>query len=149
MTNTEHTSNIKVIATLKALPVLIFIATLIVLPALMIWDGNSERSLYYSVFGNALFPLIVVCAAIGSVSFIQMYRWRDAYLRHDAITLFRGWWDTWPITDLSNFYIATNWLGIRSLRAHIGNRDIELFKAYFVIEDVEVVLAKLQALQKQ
>jgi hypothetical protein len=149
MTNAERMSGITVLATLKNAPVLIWIAAaLFLLAAPVIWEGNPEGSLFYNVFGDAVVPMIMASAVIATASFIQMYRWRDAYLRHDAVKLYRGWWDSWPITAITHVYITTNWLGIRSLRARIGARDIELFKAYFAVEDVEEVLDKLKLLAR-
>ena len=116
---------------------------------MIVKDKPAHPGLYSNVFGDYVILVVLLGFAVGTASFVQMYRWRHAYLSHDSNTLYRGWRDKWPIADVTHFHITANSAGIRSLRARIGGSDIELFKAYFVIEDVEVVLAKLQALQKQ
>jgi hypothetical protein len=142
-------SNVTVLARLKSGPIFVWVGGSLLLSLLVIFkEKSTHRGLYFNVFGDYTVLIVLLCFAVGTASFVQMYRWRHAYLSHDSNTLYRGWRDKWSITGLSDAYIATNWLGIRSLRAQIGSRDVELFKAYFVIEDVEAVLEKLQALRK-
>jgi hypothetical protein len=148
MTSVERSPDFTVLGRLKATPILIWIAAILILAIAAILKGKFESSLYYHIFGDLLVPIFLVCVAVGLASFMQMFRWRDAYLRHDSNTLYRGGRNRWPISNVDEVYIATNWLGIRSLRARIGARDIELFKAYFAVEDADEVLDKLKLLAR-
>ncbi|MGL5839673.1 MAG: hypothetical protein ACRCY3_14355 [Sphingorhabdus sp.] len=150
MIDTTRLTNVSVLARLKTGPILVWIVGILFLIALVILKaGNPQGSLFYYVFGDFVVPIMLLCFAGGLASFVQMYRWRNAYLRHDSDTVYRGWWDSWPITTIMHVYIATNLLGIRSLRARIGAKDIELFKAYSAVEDVEEVLDRLKSLTGQ
>ena len=68
------------------------------------------------VFGDVVMTALMAGAAIGFVYFRRLWRWRNAYVRHDGVTLYRGGSARWPLALVRDVVRVKDGVGVESLR---------------------------------
>ncbi len=109
-----------VIARLKPKPLaagqllcLLALAALMAMQARGDTAGEVVRSI---VFGDVVMTALMAAAVIGFVYFRRLWRWRDAYVRHDGVTLYRGGSARWPLALVRDVVRVTDAVGAETLR---------------------------------
>lgn len=75
--------------------------------------GEVVRSI---LFGDPAMTALMAAAAGGLVWFRRLWRWRDAYVRHDGSMLYRGGSARWPLALVRDVVAARSGLGLETLR---------------------------------
>lgn len=75
--------------------------------------GEVVRSI---LFGDPAMTALMAGAAGGLVWFRRLWRWRDAYVRHDGSMLYRGGSARWPLALVRDVVAARSGLGLETLR---------------------------------
>jgi len=68
------------------------------------------------VFGDVVMTALMAVALLGFVYFRRLWRWRNAYVRHDGVTLYRGGSARWPLALVRDVVLAKDGVGVESLR---------------------------------
>lgn len=109
-----------VIARLKPKPLaagqflcLLALGALIAMQARGDTAGEVVRSI---VFGDVVMTALMAVAVVGFVYFRRLWRWRDAYVRHDGVTLYRGGSARWPLALVRDVLLVKDGVGVESLR---------------------------------
>jgi hypothetical protein len=109
-----------VIARLKAKPLAagqllsaLALAALVVAQARGDTAGEVVRSI---VFGDPAMTALMGVALVGLVWFRRLWRWRDAYVRHDGATLYRGGSARWPLALVRDVVLVRSGVGLETLR---------------------------------
>jgi hypothetical protein len=135
-----------VIARLRTAPLVAWQAgcfgLLILLLGELDWGGDPVDALWNMVFGQPL-----VLAGIAAVLTIWAYwlgvwRRRNAYVRHDGRTLYRGSAAAWPLIAIRDVTVVRGELGVKALRLVVDDDSEvtrELVKLYLLADRPEVV----------
>lgn len=75
--------------------------------------GEVVRSIF---FGDIVMTALMAGAVVGFIYFRRLWRWRDAYVRHDGVTLYRGGSARWPLALVRDVLLVKDGVGARSLR---------------------------------
>ena len=109
-----------VIARLKPKPLaagqllsLLALGALIAMQARGDTAGEVVRSI---LFGDIVMTAVMAVAVVGFVYFRRLWRWRDAYVRHDGVTLYRGGSARWPLVLVRDVLLVKDGVGVESLR---------------------------------
>jgi hypothetical protein len=109
-----------VIARLKPKPLaagqLLCALALAALIAMQARGGTAGEVVRSIVFGDVVMTALMAVAAIGFVYFRRLWRWRNAYVRHDGVTLYRGGSARWPLALLRDVVRVKDGVGVESLR---------------------------------
>lgn len=135
-----------VIARLRAAPLVAWHAgCLVVLVALLReleWGGVPVDAFRNMIFVH---PLVVLgIAALLTVwgYWLGVWRRRNAYVRHDGRTLYRGGAASWPLIAIRDVMIVRGELGVKALRLVVDDDSEvtrELVKLYLLADRPEVV----------
>lgn len=109
-----------VIARLKAKPLAagqllsaLTLAALMVAQARGDTAGEVVRSI---VFGDPVMTALMAAAVLAFVYFQRLWRWRDAYVRHDGSMLYRGGSARWPLVLVRDVVLVRSGVGLETLR---------------------------------
>ena len=75
--------------------------------------GEVARSI---LFGDLVMTVLMAVAALGFVYFRRLWRWRDAYVRHDGVMLYRGGSARWPLALVRDVVLVRDTVGVETLR---------------------------------
>lgn len=75
--------------------------------------GEVVRSI---LLGDVAMTALMVGAVLGFVYFRRLWRWRNAYVRHDGVTLYRGGSARWPLALVRDVVVVRDGVGVESLR---------------------------------
>ena len=75
--------------------------------------GEVVRSI---LFGDLVMTVLMAVAALGFVYFRRLWRWRDAYVRHDGVMLYRGGSARWPLALVRDVLLVRDTVGVETLR---------------------------------
>jgi hypothetical protein len=75
--------------------------------------GEVVRSIF---FGDIVMTALMAAAVVGFIYFRRLWRWRDAYVRHDGVTLYRGGSARWPLVLVRDVLLVKDGVGVESLR---------------------------------
>lgn len=75
--------------------------------------GEVVRSI---VFGDVVMTALMAVAVLGFAWFRRLWRWRNAYVRHDGVTLYRGGSARWPLALVRDVVVVRDGVGVESLR---------------------------------
>ena len=75
--------------------------------------GEVVRSI---LFGDLVMTVLMAVAALGFVYFRRLWRWRDAYVRHDGVMLYRGGSARWPLALVRDVVLVRDTVGVETLR---------------------------------
>ena len=75
--------------------------------------GEVVRSI---LFGDVVMTALMAVAVVGFIYFRRLWRWRDAYVRHDGVTLYRGGSARWPLALVRDVLLVKDGVGVESLR---------------------------------
>lgn len=68
------------------------------------------------LFGDGVMTAAMAAALLGLVWFRRLWRWRDAYVRHDGVTLYRGGSARWPLALVQDVVRVKDAVGVETLR---------------------------------
>jgi len=94
------------------------------------------------LFGDAVMTAAMAAAVLGFVYFRRLWRWRDAYVRHDGTTLYRGGSARWPLALVRDVVAARSGVGLETLRLVVDDDSEvtrELVKLVLLDGSVEAV----------
>ncbi|MGH6651991.1 MAG: hypothetical protein ACREB7_12770 [Sphingopyxis sp.] len=75
--------------------------------------GEVVRSIF---FGDVVMTALMAVAVVGFVYFRRLWRWRNAYVRHDGVTLYRGGSARWPLALVRDVVVVRDGVGVESLQ---------------------------------
>ena len=109
-----------VIARLKPKPLaagqLLCALALAALVAMQARGDTIGEVVRHIVFGDVVMTALMAAAAVGFAYFRRLWRWRNAYVRHDGVTLYRGSSARWPLALVRDVVLAKDGVGVESLR---------------------------------
>ena len=68
------------------------------------------------LFGDVVMTALMMAAALGFAYFWRLWRWRNAYVRHDGVSLYRGGSARWPLALVRDVVLAKDGVGVETLR---------------------------------
>ncbi len=106
------------------------------------WGGNAGDVVWNMVFGRPLVMLGIAAVLAGWAYWLSVWRRRNAYLRHDGVSLYCGGAHRWPLVLIRDVIVTRSEVGVRSLRLVVDDDSEvtrELVKLYMLDERPEVV----------
>lgn len=106
------------------------------------WGGNPSDVMWNVVFGRPLVMLGIAAVLAGWAYWLSVWRRRNAYLRHDGVSLYCGGAHRWPLVLIRDVIVTRSELGVRSLRLVVDDDSEvtrELVKLYMLDDRPEVV----------
>lgn len=135
-----------VIARLKPKPLaagqLLCALALAALVAMQARGDTVGEVVRHIVFGDVVMTALMAAAAVGFVYFRRLWRWRNAYVRHDGVTLYRGGSARWPLALVRDVVVVRDGVGLESLRLVVDDDSEvtrELVKLALLEGSVEAV----------
>lgn len=135
-----------VIARLKPKPLaagqLLCVLALGVLVAVQARGDTAGEVVRSIVFGDIAMTAAMAAAVLGFVYFRRLWRWRDAYVRHDGATLYRGGSARWPLALVRDVLLVKDGVGVETLRLVVDDDSEvtrELVKLAMLDGSVEAV----------
>ena len=135
-----------VIARLRTSPLVSWQAWCFGLLSLLIgeldWGGDPVDALWNMVFGQPLVLLAIAGLLTVWAYWLGVWRRRNAYVRHDGRTLYRGSAASWPLIAIRDVTVVRGELGVKALRLVVDDDSEvtrELVKLYLLSDRPEVV----------
>lgn len=135
-----------VIARLRTAPLVAWQTGCFGLLALLIgeldWGGDPVDAFWNMVFGQPLVLLAIAGVLTVWAYWLGVWRKRNAYVRHDGRTLYRGSAASWPLIAIRDVTVVRGELGVKALRLVVDDDSEvtrELVKLYLLSDRPEVV----------
>jgi hypothetical protein len=106
------------------------------------WAGNAGDVVWNMVFGRPLVMLAIAGVLAVWAYWLSLWRRRNAYLRHDGVSLYCGGAHRWPLVLIRDVIVTRSEIGVRSLRLVVDDDSEvtrELVKLYMLGDRPEVV----------
>ncbi len=135
-----------VIARLRAAPLMAWHAICLVLLVALLreleWGGDPVDAVRNMIFVHPLVVLGIAAVLTVWAYWLGVWRRRNAYVRHDSRTLYRGSAAAWPLIAIRDVTIVRGELGAKALRLVVDDDSEvtrELVKLYLLSDRPEVV----------
>lgn len=135
-----------VIARLRTAPLVAWQAGCLVSLGLLLgeldWGGDPGDVFWNMVFGHPLVLIGVAAVLTIWAYWLGVWRRRNAYVRHDGRTLYRGSAASWPLIAIRDVTVVRGELGVNALRLVVDDDSEvtrELVKLYLLADRPEVV----------
>lgn len=135
-----------VIARLRTAPLVAWqgacLALLGVLLGRLEWGGDPVDAFWNMVFGQPLVLIGIAALLTVWAYWLGVWRKRNAYVRHDGRTLYRGSAAAWPLIAIRDVMIVRGEWGVKALRLVVDDDSEvtrELVKLYLLEDRPEVV----------
>ena len=135
-----------VIARLRAAPVVAWHAGCMVLVGVLLarleWGGDPLDAFRNMIFVHPLVMLAIAAVLTVWAYWLDAWRRRGAYVRHDGRMLYRGSAAAWPLIAIRDVIVVRGELGVKALRLVVDDDSEvtrELVKLYLLSDRPEVV----------
>lgn len=134
------------VARLRAAPLVMWQAVCLVVMIGLLrelnWGGDPVDAFWNMVFGQPLVLLAIAGVLTIWTYWLGVWRKRNAYVRHDGRTLYRGSAASWPLIAIRDVTVVRGELGVKALRLVVDDDSEvtrELVKLYLLSDRPEVV----------
>lgn len=115
---------------------------LVILLGELDWGGDPADVFWNMVFGHPAVMVAIAALLIVWAYWLGVWQKRNAYVRHDGRTLYRGGAASWPLIAIRDVIVVRGELGVKALRLVVDDDSEvtrELVKLYLLEDRPEVV----------